>query len=170
MNIQQVLDYPIWSKVDLNATGTARFFTVPGPSAISGIDAALQIDKSCLFTMHMLEINLMQTDGAPIDVANQITISQAIKNVFINFTKNGGERVGRWSLSNLLATPQEIVTSGGYDLTRTVKGQKILNIPADIPGGQSLEFTFNWPSSVDLTGITAEAVLYGVFDRTKATN
>lgn len=169
MNIQQILDYPIWSKVALNNSGLARFFATPGPSADSGIDAALQIDKSALFTMHMLEINLMQTDGAPITAANQIVIAQAIKNVWINFTKNGGERIGRWSLSNLLAAPQEIITSGGYDLTRTVKGQKILNVPADIPGGQSLEFTLNWPSTVNLTGITAEAVLYGVFDRTKAT-
>lgn len=55
MNIQQILDYPIWSKVVLNNTGLARFFSVPGPSADSGIDAALQIDKSALFTMHMLE-------------------------------------------------------------------------------------------------------------------
>ena len=71
-------------------------------------------------------------------------------------------------MSAFLAMPQAIITSGGYDLTPSVRGVVKLNTPADIPGGESLEVTLNWPANIDLTGIEISLKLYGLTYRTLA--
>ena len=61
----------------------------------------------------------------------------------------------------LFSAPLLLVTSGGYDLSKSVMGFVKLNTPADIPGGESLEVTLNWPTTVDLTGIEVNLKLLG---------
>jgi len=118
--------------------------------------------------MEMLQLTVNTDDGAPVAAADLTAIGRAIRSAWINFTKNGGQRVGRWPVSAFLAMPQAIITSGGYDLTPSVRGVVKLNTPADIPGGESLEVTLNWPASIDLTGIEISLKLYGLTYRTLA--
>lgn len=161
--IISVLDYPYWSQVTPTTAGTAAFFTTGGAiTAANGIDTALQLDKTALFVMEMLQLTVTSDDGAPIAAADLTPLGRLIRSGWIQFTKNGGQRVGRWAVSQFLTFPQAIITSGGYALDRSVMGALKLNTPADIPGGESLEVSLNWPTTVDLTGIDVKLTLFGL--------
>lgn len=167
--VVSVLDYPYWSTVAPTTQGQLTFFGTGGAiTSSNGIDTALQLDKTALFVMEMLQLTVNTDDGAPVAAADLTAIGRAIRSAWINFTKNGGQRVGRWPVSAFLAMPQAIITSGGYDLTPSVRGVVKLNTPADIPGGESLEVTLNWPATIDLTGIEISLKLYGLTYRTLA--
>ena len=73
-------------------------------------------------------------------------------------------------MSALLAQPNgtAVAPVSAYDITQSLRGMYKLNQPILIPGGQTINFTINWATPLDLTGITAELVLYGILDRTKA--
>ena len=156
------LDYPYWSTVSPAATGQLTFFAAGGGiTAANGIDTQLQLDKTALFVMEMLQLTVQSDDGAPLAAADLTSIGRLIRSAWINFTKNGGQRVGRWPVSQFLSFPFTIVTSGAYDIQKSVFGFVKLNTPADIPGGESLEVTLNWPTTVDLTGIDVNLKLLG---------
>ena len=156
------LDYPYWATVSPAATGQLTFFAAGGGiTAANGIDTQLQLDKTALFVMEMLQVTVNSDDGAPVAIADLTPVNRLIRSAWINFTKNGGQRVGRWPLSQFLSAPLLLVTSGGYDLSKSVMGFVKLNTPADIPGGESLEVTLNWPTTVDLTGIEVNLKLLG---------
>jgi len=160
--IVSILDYPYWSTVVPTTTGQSTFFSTGGAiTAANGIDTALQLDKTALFVMEMLQLTVQSDDGAALVIADLGIIGKLIRSGWIDFKKNGGQRVGRWPVSSFLSFPQVVTTSGGYDLTKSVSGAVMLNTPADIPGGESLEVTLNWPSTVDLTGIEVSLKLYG---------
>lgn len=167
--IVSVLDYPYWSTVAPVSTGQLSFFSTGGAiSASNGIDTALQLDKTALFVMEMLQVTVQTEDGAAFVAADLALIGGLIRSGWINFTKNGGQRVGRWPISSFLSFPQAILTSGGYDLANSVRGAIKLNTPADIPGGESLEVTLNWPATLNLNGLEVSLKLYGLTYRTLA--
>lgn len=160
--IKSVLDYPYWASVAPTTAGTATFFLAGGAiSAANGIDTQGQLDKTALFVMEMLQLTITSDDGAPLAAADLTAIGRLVRSGWINFTKNGGQRVGRWPVSAFLTFPQAIITSGGYAIERSVMGFVKLNEPADIPGGETLEVALNWPTSVDLTGIEVKLTLHG---------
>ena len=156
------LDYPYWSTIAPTTTGQLTFFAAGGGiTAANGIDTQLQLDKTALFVMEMLQLTVTSDDGAPLAAADLMPLGRLIRSAWINFTKNGGQRVGRWPVSQFLSSPQAIVTSGGYDIHKSVFGFVKLNTQADIPGGEALEVTLNWPTTVDLTGIEVNLKLLG---------
>ena len=160
--IKSKLDYPYWSAVTPTTQGTLSFFIAGGAiSSINGIDSQGQLDKTALFVMEMLGLTVTSDDGAPLAAADLAKIGLLVRSGWINFTKNGGQRVGRWPVSSFLTFPQAIITSGGFAADRNVMGFVKLNTPADIPGGETLEVTLNWPATVDLTGIDVKLTLYG---------
>lgn len=168
--IQQVLDTPIYSKVDLDASGSVRFFNVAGPSAAAAIDSPNQIDKDAKFTVHQIGLNLLRTAAGGILDAQLVVIAAVIRNTFLLFQKNGQEKVWQQSTSALLSQPNTTAAAAvaGYDISPSLRGMYKLNQPIVIPGGQTINFTMQWATPLDLTGITAELVLYGILDRTKA--
>jgi len=170
-NIQQVLDTPIYSKVDLDASGSVRFFNVAGPSAAAAIDSANQIDKDARFTVHQIGLNLLRTSAGAIREAQLEIMANVIRFAFLLFQKNGQEKVWQQSVSALLSQPNTTTaapTVSGYDISASTRGMYRLNQPIVVPGGQTINFTMNWATPLDLSGITAELVLYGILDRTKA--
>jgi hypothetical protein len=158
-----VLDYPYWSTIVPTTQGTLPFFTTSGAiSAINGIDSPQQLDKTALFVMQMLQITVQSDDGVPLVIADLTTVGRLIRSAWLNFTINGGQRVGRWAMSSFLTFPGQVTTSGGYDLSKSVSGCVKLNTPADIAGGATVEASLNWPATVDLSGIEVNLKLYGL--------
>jgi len=167
---QQKLEWALYSKAALGTTGSVRFFNSAGPSADNNIDSPSQIDKSAMFTMHYLGINMLTTDGSAWVTANVTLLALAIKTSYIMFRKNGNELVYSISLSSLLALPQTAPAAAApaYDISKSVMGKVKMNVPIDIPGGQSLNVTIDTTAGTTLTNLSAELVLYGILDRTKA--
>lgn len=158
-----VLDYPYWSTVVPTTQGVLPFFTAGGAiTAINGIDSPQQLDKTALFVMEMLQLTVQSDDGVPLVIADLTTVGRLIRSAWINFTINGGQRVGRWAVSSFLSFPGQVTTSGGYDLSKSVSGCVKLNTPADIAGGATVEASLNWPATVDLSGIEVNLKLYGM--------
>lgn len=168
---QLKLEWTLYSKVALGTTGSVRAFSVAGPSELANIDAGNQIDKSALFTCHYLGINMFPTAGNPWVTADVTLLALAIATSYIMFRKNGNELVYSTSLSSLLALPQTAPAAAApaYDISKSTMGKVKLNVPIEIPGGQSLNVTIDTKAATTLTGLSAELVLYGILDRTKAT-
>ena len=161
--IKSQLDYPYWAAVTPTTQGTLPFFLTGGAiTATNGIDTQGQLDKTALFVMEMLQLTVTSDDGNPLGAADLTAIGRMIRSGWINFTKNGGQRVGRWPVSAFLTFPQAIITSGGYAADRSVMGFVKLNTPADIPGGETLEVDLKWPATVDLSGIEVKLTLHGI--------
>ena len=168
--MQQRLDTPIYSKVDLNASGKVRFFNVAGPSPIASIDASNQIDKDASFITHLIQLNAFTTNKAPWTTADVALLANMIASTFVLFQKNGQEKVWQCSTTSILSFPMALPAANAavFDLTPSVTGQKKLNEPIIIPGGQSLNVNLQWDGATDFTGLSLEMVLWGILDRTKA--
>lgn len=169
--VQQKLEWTLYSKAALGTTGSVRFFNTAGPSESNNIDSPSQIDKSALFTMHYLGINLFPTAGSAWVTADVTLIALAIATSYIMFRKNGNELIYSTSLSSLLATPMTgpAAAAPAFDISKSVMGKVKMNVPVEIPGGQSLNVTIDTKAGTTLTNLSAELVLYGILDRTKAT-
>lgn len=169
--VQQKLEWTIYSKAALGTTGSVRFFNTAGPSETNNIDSPSQIDKSALFTMHYLGVNMFPTDGSAWITASVTLLALAIAKSYIMFRKNGNELIYSTSLSSLLAMPQTAPAAAApaYDISKSVMNKVKMNVPIEIPGGQSLNVTLETASGTTLTNLSAELVLYGILDRTKAT-
>ena len=167
---QQRLEWTLYSKAALGTTGSVRFFNAAGPSESNNIDSPSQIDKSASFEMHYLGINMFPTDGSAWITANVTLLALAIATSYIMFRKNGNELVYSTSLSSLLALPQTAPAAAApaYDISKSVMGKVKMNVPILIPGGQSLNVTIETKAATTLTNLSAELVLYGILDRTKA--
>lgn len=168
--LQQVLEYTYYSKAALGTTGSVRFFNVAGPSELNNIDSPSQLDKSCLFKMHYLGINMLPTDGSAWVTANVTLLALAIATSYIMIRKNGNELIYSTSLSSLLALPQTgpAAAAPAYDIAKSVQGKVKMNMPVEIPGGQTLNITIDTKAATTLTNLSAELVLYGILYRTKA--
>lgn len=169
MNIQKKLDYPYYSKIDLDATSQGTFFKTTGPNSKTNITSSQQFDRTALVTMFMITMNAMKTDHTAWTTADLDLLNRMITQSWINFEKNGGERVAQYPLTAFLATVYKSGTDSNFDISKSVTGSKMLNIPALIPGGQSIAATLNWDSGLNLTGLTAEMIIWGPTDRTVAT-
>ena len=168
---QQKLEWSLYSKAALGTTGSVRFFNTAGPSELNNIDSPSQIDKSAMFTMHYLGINMFPTAGNAWVTADVTLLALAIATSYVMFRKNGNELVYSISLSSLLALPQTAPAAAApaYDISKSTMGKVKMNVPIEIPGGQSLNVTIDTKAATTLTNLSAELVLYGILDRTKAT-
>lgn len=168
---QQRLEWTLYSKAALGTTGSVRFFDAAGPSASANIDQSNTIDKSAQFEMWYLGINMFPTDGSAWVTANVTLLALAIAKSYVMFRKNGNELVYSTSLSSLLAMPQTAPAAAApaYDISKSVQGKVKMNVPIIIPGGQALNVTIETTAGTTLTNLSAELVLYGILDRTKAT-
>ena len=168
---QQKLEWALYSKAALGTTGSVRFFNTAGPSELNNIDSPSQIDKSAMFTMHYLGVNLFSTAGNAFVTADVTLIALAIATSYVMFRKNGNELVYSISLSSILSTPMTgpAAAAPAFSIKDSVMGKVRMNVPIEIPGGQSLNVTIDTKAATTLTNLSAELVLYGILDRTKAT-
>lgn len=166
-NVQDVLDYEIYSKVPLTAAQSFRFFNENDQNANGNIDQPSVIDANADYMVHYLDVNFVATDGAPFDNADLAIISSILKETWINFQINTAAKVWIASLSSIVRFPMAVAAAGAsaYTPVGIVNGTYKFNVPLLIPGGQNINVTLNRQTATNYTGITMELVMLGIVNR-----
>lgn len=166
-NVQDVLDYEIYSKVPLTAAQSFRFFNENDQNADGNIDQPSVIDANADYMAHYLDVNLMTTAGTPLVDTDLDIISKILKETWINFQINTAAKVWIASLSSIVKFPMATAAAGAsaYDPRNIVNGTYKFNVPLLIPGGQNINVTLNRQTATNYSGITMELVLLGIVNR-----
>lgn len=166
-NVQDVLDYEIYSKIDLNTAQSFRFFNENDQNANGNIDQPSVIDANADYMAHYLDVNFLATDGDPLEDTDIALIASILKETWINFQINTAAKVWIASLSSIVRFPMAVAAAGAsaYNPVGIVNGSYKFNVPLLIPGGQNINVTLNRQTATNYSGITMELVLLGIVNR-----
>jgi hypothetical protein len=169
--IQQILEQQYYSKVALAALSVYRFFVnaTGGQDQNNNIDLSNQIDANSLFQAERIELNLMRSDGAPVDSLALAQIGLIVRNMFFQIKLNNTTVVYTGSVSSLIKPPLAVAAAGAsaYSPDKILNGGQRFNVPLMVRGGQNISVELLNPSASATALITAEFVLFGTIDRTK---
>lgn len=167
--LSDVDDLPMWSKKDLTTVKPLSFFDdIGGPNEKTSLQTANMIDKNKDFDVKRIEVNVMATDNAPLELADVAKIAILQAGFFIQIFTNEARRAYAVPLHALLKAPFQVAAAGAsaYNPAWVVNGGANINMPDGeglvLKGGEA--FTCQLSSSVlalDLTGISMSIVLWG---------
>lgn len=167
--LADVQDIPMWSKKALTAVKPTNFFDeIGGPNEKTSLLTANMIDKNKDFDVKRIEVNVMATDNAPLELAdvNKLAILQA--GFFIQIYTNEANRAYAVPLHAMLKAPLLVAAAGAsaYNPAWVVNGGAYINMPDGeglvLKGGEA--FTCQLSSTdlaLDLTGLSMSIVLWG---------
>lgn len=169
MILSDVDDIPMWSKKALTTTKPLNFFDeIGGPNEKTSLQTANMIDKNKDFDVKRIEVNVMATDNAPLELADVAKIAILQAAFYIQIFTNEARRAYAVPIHAMLKAPLQVAAAGAsaYNPAWVVNGGAYINMPDGeglvLKGGEA--FTCQLSSTdlaLDLTGISMSIVLWG---------
>jgi len=169
--VQQILKQKIFSRVDLDASTSFRFFNESDtPSKFGNIDSPSKIDENSLFEVDRINFFAMASDGAPLVTATLALVAQFIESTFGTIKQNTVNEIISFASASVMVAPLAVAPAGAsaYNPAAVLSGSIEMDIKWKIYGGQNINVTIANPEANDFTGISILIELEGVIDRSQS--
>lgn len=167
--LSDVDDIPMWSKKTLTTVKPLNFFdTAGGPNELTSLLTPNMIDKNKDFDVKRLEVNVMATDKAPLELADVAKLAILQAGFYLTIFTNEARRSYAVPMHALLKAPLQVAAAGAsaYNPNWIVSGGAYINMPDGeglvFKGGEAFVCQLNSSEiALDLSGLDMSVVFWG---------